>query len=150
MVILMTFLNYNNMGAAKNLNSMSSDWSRWAMNSYFVRGAYTYDDKYSAIVTARMDGSSKFGKDNKYAFFPSAGLAWNVSNEDFLKDNDVINALKLHTSYGLTGNSEIDPYTSLSSVSSGTLLNDGARESYTYVSTLGNSSLKWEKQHSGI
>lgn len=139
------FFEYNNMGAAKNLNSMGSDWNRWAMNSYFVRGAYTYDDKYSATVTARVDGSSKFGKDNKYAFFPSAGLAWNISNEDFLKDNEVINALKLHTSYGLTGNSEIDPYTSLSSVSSGTLLNDGAREAYTYVSTLGNSSLKWEK-----
>ena len=82
------------------------------MNSYFLRFAYTYKDRYSATVTGRIDGSSKFGDNNKYAFFPSAGLAWNVSQEDFLKDSNLISNLKLHTSYGLTGNSEIDPYKS--------------------------------------
>ena len=98
--------------------SPESDWTRWAMNSYFLRFAYTYKDRYSATVTGRIDGSSKFGDNNKYAFFPSAGLAWNVSQEDFLKDSNLISNLKLHTSYGLTGNSEIDPYKSLGKIKS--------------------------------
>lgn len=138
------FQDYN-MGAGTSMDGMSSSYNRWAMNSYFLRGAYTYNDRYSATVTARIDGSSKFGKDNKYAFFPSAGLAWNVSNEDFMKDIETVSNLKLHTSYGLTGNSEIDPYTSLGRVSSGTLLQNGGYTPYTYISNLGNSSLKWEK-----
>ena len=61
-------------------------YDRWAMNSYFLRFAYTYKDRYSATVTGRVDGSSKFGENNKYAFFPSAGLAWNISQEDFMQD----------------------------------------------------------------
>ena len=86
------------------------------MNSYFLRFAYTYKDRYSATVTARVDGSSKFGENNKYAFFPSAGLAWNITQEDFMKDFENISNLKLHTSYGLTGNSEIGVYQSLATV----------------------------------
>ena len=62
-----------------------------------------------------------------------------------MKDIESISNLKLHTSYGLTGNSEISPYTSLGSVSSGTLLQNGGYTPYTYISSLGNSSLKWEK-----
>lgn len=139
------FYEDNNMGVGTNPDSPESSWSRWAMNSYFLRGAYTYKDRYSATVTARVDGSSKFGKNNKYAFFPSAGLAWNISQEDFLKDNPVISNLKLHTSYGLTGNSEIDPYKSLARVSAGTLLLDGKRAPYSYISTMANPDLKWEK-----
>ena len=60
-----------------------SSYDRWAMNSYFLRFAYTYKDRYSATVTGRVDGSSKFGENNKYAFFPSAGLAWNVATRGF-------------------------------------------------------------------
>ena len=99
------FYENNNMSVGTLPNAPESSWTRWAMNSYFLRFAYTYKDRYSATVTGRVDGSSKFGKNNKYAFFPSAGLAWNISQEDFLKDNALISNLKLHTSYGLTGNS---------------------------------------------
>ncbi len=139
------FFEWNNMGAGTIPSSPSSSYNRWAMNSYFLRLAYTYNNKYSATITGRYDGSSKFGKNNKYAFFPSAGLAWNVSQEDFLKDNETISSLKLHTSYGLTGNSEIDPYKSLASVSSGTLLLNGSRSPYSYISSIANPDLKWEK-----
>lgn len=96
-------------------------------------------------MTARVDGSSKFGENNKYAFFPSAGLAWNVSQEDFLKDSPLVSMLKLHTSYGLTGNSEIDPYKSLGKVKAETLLLDGKRAPYSYIETMPNPDLKWEK-----
>lgn len=134
-----------NMSAGTTPSSPESSWNRWRMNSYFLRFAYTYKDRYSATVTGRVDGSSKFGENNKYAFFPSAGLAWNISQEDFLKDNNTISNLKLHTSYGLTGNSEIDMYKSLATVSSGTLLINDVRNPYSYVSSMANPDLKWEK-----
>ena len=121
------FYENNNMSVGTLPNAPESSWTRWAMNSYFLRFAYTYKDRYSATVTGRVDGSSKFGKNNKYAFFPSAGLAWNISQEDFLKDNALISNLKLHTSYGLTGNSEIDPYNSLGKVDAGTYYIDAKR-----------------------
>ena len=134
-----------NMGAGTTPSAPESSWERWRMNSYFLRLAYTYKDRYSATVTTRVDGSSKFGENNKYAVFPSAGLAWNISQVDFLKDNNTISNLKLHTSYGLTGNSEIDVYKSLARVTSGTLLLNGVRAPYSYISDMANPDLKWEK-----
>lgn len=134
-----------NMEAGTTPSAPTSSWERWRMNSYFLRFAYTYKDRYSATVTTRVDGSSKFGENNKYAVFPSAGLAWNISQEDFLKDNNTISNLKLHTSYGLTGNSEIDVYKSLARVTSGTLLLNGVRAPYSYISSMANPDLKWEK-----
>lgn len=139
------FFKTYNMAAGTKPNSPQSSWNRWRMNSYFLRLAYTLKDRYSATVTGRVDGSSKFGKNNKYAFFPSAGLAWNISQEDFMKNVNAISNLKLHASYGLTGNSEIDPYQSLATVSSGTLLQNNQYASYSYVSSLANPDLKWEK-----
>lgn len=139
------FYQDNNMAIGTLPSVPESKWTRWAMNSYFLRFAYTYNDRYSATVTGRVDGSSKFGENNKYAFFPSAGLAWNVSQEDFLKDNKVISTLKLHTSYGLTGNSEIDPYYSLGRVTAETTLANGQRVPSLYVGNMSNPDLKWEK-----
>src|SRR5690606_33256192 len=139
------FFEWNRMEVGATPSSPTSSYDRWAMNSYFLRAAYTYNDRYSATVTGRYDGSSKFGSNNKYAFFPSVGLAWNISNEDFLASNETISNLKLHTSYGLTGNSEISPYRALANVTSGTLLMDGSRVPYSYISTMPNDDLQWEK-----
>ena len=139
------FYQDNNMAIGTLPSVPESEWTRWAMNSYFLRFAYTYNDRYSATVTGRVDGSSKFGENNKYAFFLSAGLAWNVSQEDFLKGNKVISTLKLHTSYGLTGNSEIDPYYSLGRVTAETTLANGQRVPSLYVGNMSNPDLKWEK-----
>lgn len=139
------FFQWNNMGVGSIPASPSSDWNRWAMNSYFLRAAYTYNDRYSATVTGRYDGSSKFGTNNKYAFFPSAGLAWNVSNEDFLSGNEWISNLKLRTSFGITGNSEIDPYAALANVASGTILMNGTRAPFSYINTMPNPDLRWER-----
>lgn len=139
------FFGYNNLEAATEPGAPSSKWDRWAMNSYFVRGSYTYNDRYMATVTARMDGSSKFGKNNKYAFFPSVGLGWLISNEGFMEGVDKIDQLKLHTSYGVTGNSEISPYKSLAVLSSSTYLINGVRQSYSNVARMANPDLQWEK-----
>jgi len=139
------FYEYNRMNLGVTPATPESFYNDWAMNSYFLRAAYSYDNRYSATVTSRYDGSSKFGKNNKYAFFPSLGLAWNVSNEEFLKGNQTISNLKVHTSYGLTGNSEIDPYRSLAIVNAGTILLNNARAPWSFVSTISNEDLKWEK-----
>lgn len=71
-------------------------------------------EKYLLTVTARYDGSSKFSKNHKFAFFPSAALAWRVSEEGFMKDVDWISNLKLRGSIGQTGNQSISPYQMLS------------------------------------
>lgn len=139
------FYEWYNLGVGKTPSPPESDWDRWAMNSYFLRAAYSYDDTYMATLTGRMDGSSKFGENNKYAFFPSIGLGWNISNEDFLREHPIINNLKLHTSYGITGNSEIGTFGSLARVESGTLLLNDDYASYGYLNSLANPDLKWEK-----
>ncbi|KAA6341349.1 TonB-dependent receptor SusC [termite gut metagenome] len=139
------FYGYNNLGVATIPDPPSSSYDEWSMNSYFLRASYTYYDRYLATVTARMDGSSKFGYNNKYAFFPAVGLGWILSNESFLADASYIDQLKLHTSYGVTGNSEIGTYRSLAMVGASTALIDAQRQSIFYPNRLANPDLKWEK-----
>lgn len=134
-----------NLGSGTNRPSVGSDYDKWAMNSYFLRVAYNYDDTYLATVTARYDGSSKFGQNNKYAFFPSVGLGWMASNEAFLRDNKTISKLKLHTSFGLTGNSEIGTYRSLATVSQSNAIIGDELHLVSYLDNMPNPNLKWEK-----
>ena len=77
------------------------------LQSFFGRVNYTFNDKYLMTATMRADGSSKFGENNKYGYFPSVALGWNINNENFLKDSDNINNLKLRASWGQTGSQEI-------------------------------------------
>ena len=139
------FFGYHQLQVGTQRPEVSSDNDRWAMNSYFLRLAYTYKDRYSVTATGRYDGSSKFGENNKYAFFPSAGLAWVVSNEDFMQSQNTISTLKLHTSYGLMGNSEIGTYRSLATVAQGTTVIGGQTVSTAYLDKMANNDLKWEK-----
>lgn len=134
-----------NLGSGTNRPSVGSDYDKWAMNSYFLRIAYNYDDTYLATVTARYDGSSKFGENNKYAFFPSIGLGWLASNEAFLRDNKTISKLKLHTSFGVTGNSEIGTYRSLATVSQSNTIIGDQLHLVSYLDNMPNPNLKWEK-----
>jgi TonB-linked SusC/RagA family outer membrane protein len=112
--------------------------------SYTGRVAYAYADKYLLTATARWDGSSRFGKNKKWGFFPSVGLAWRVSQEDFLKDNKVITDLKLRASFGITGNQEIGNYKSLSQLTSANY-NDGTNQLSGFAETIGNTDLQWER-----
>lgn len=138
------YYGYDNIGAGKTPSAPGSGYSSWAMNSYFARASYTYNDKYLMTATMRIDGSSRFGKNNKYGYFPSAGLGWVVSNEDFF-DVQWINNLKVRTSYGRTGNTEIDPYKTLSTMASGTTLINGGRDITSEISRMPNPDLQWEK-----
>ncbi|MBS7563892.1 TonB-dependent receptor [Mucilaginibacter sp. Bleaf8] len=139
------FFQYFNLGAGSNPQAPSSYFYKWSMNSYFGRLNYTLNEKYLFTVTGRYDGSSKFGENKKYAFFPSAAFAWRVSEEGFLKNNKTISNLKFRTSYGLTGNSEITPYNSLAFLTNSTAIFGGTRASGTSISTLANPDLKWER-----
>ncbi|MGI6242315.1 MAG: SusC/RagA family TonB-linked outer membrane protein [Prevotella sp.] len=139
------YYGYYNLGSGTNRPGVDSDYDKWTMNSYFLRIAYNYNDTYLATVTGRYDGSSKFGEDNKYAFFPSLGLGWVASNESFLRDNKTISHLKLHTSLGLTGNSEIGTYRSLATVSQSNTIIGDALHVVSYLDRMPNPTLKWEK-----
>src|SRR5690554_3770185 len=140
------YFTYDNLGAGSQLPRVGSGASRNAMNSYFARINYILDGKYLFTVTGRSDGSSKFGENNKYAFFPSAAAAWRISEESFLSGHPTISNLKLRASYGLTGNSEIPPYSSLSLLSSNySAVYNETQIGGTGINRLANPDLRWEK-----
>lgn len=139
------FFRFNNIGTATDPNPPGSYADDWTMNSYFARVSYTYDNKYMATFTGRIDGSSRFGDNSKYGYFPSGGLAWLVSDEDFMSDFNQIDVFRLRTSYGVTGNSEIGLYQSLATIGSGTTLIEGVRQPSSFVQRLANPDLEWEK-----
>uniref|UniRef100_UPI003563BADC SusC/RagA family TonB-linked outer membrane protein n=1 Tax=Fodinibius sp. TaxID=1872440 RepID=UPI003563BADC len=138
------YFKYNNLGIADNPRPPNSSRSEYSMSSFFSRVNYTYDSKYLATVTGRVDGSSKFGPENRYAFFPSAALGWRVSEEDFLQNNSVISNLKIRTSYGHTGNSEISNYQYEAGLGTYTAIFNGNRNIGVGVQRLANPELKWE------
>ena len=103
---------YKKVQSSASITSGSSSETAFSFVGYFFRGNYKLSDKYLASFSARYDGSSRFGSSKKYGFFPAGSLGWILSEESFLKNNDLISFLKLRTSYGLTGNSEIGNFAS--------------------------------------
>ncbi len=127
-------------------NRASSSFTESKAVSFFGRANYSYDDRYLLTVTGRYDGSSRFGLDNEFAFFPSAAAAWNISNESFLADNGVVSNLKLRTSWGKTGNSGIgafDRFGRLDDVGVVSVFGESAING-TIPLAIGNNGLKWE------
>ncbi len=100
----------NNLSSAANAYAVSGDKEKVGLASYFSRMNYIYDDRYLLTFTARLDGSSKFGSDNRYGFFPSVAAAWKINQESFLKQTEWIDQLKLRTSYGIVGGSSLGTY----------------------------------------
>jgi len=138
------FYQWHNLGAGTvNQPSSSSDW-RWSLNSYFARANYTIKDKYLFTATGRYDGSSKFGSNNKYAFFPSLAFGWRISEENFLKNNNIIEDLKIRTSIGKTGNQEIANYAYSQNLGSSNVIFKDQFYSAIFRSSFGNPDLKWE------
>lgn len=95
------------IGAASEPTTQSAFATVNELQSFFGRVNYSYKGKYMVTATMRADGSSKFGANNKYGYFPSVALGWNISNEDFLASSSVVNYLKMRASWGQTGNQEI-------------------------------------------
>ncbi len=108
-------LQNENIGAGNpELNRVSNGHIETELVSGIFRMNYGYLDRYLATFTGRVDGSSKFGENNKWAFFPSGALSWKIHEENFLKDSKKIDQLKLRFSYGISGNQGISPYQTLS------------------------------------
>lgn len=140
------YFEYNFLGAASRPMPGSSGRSRFAFNSYFGRFNYVLNDKYLFTVTGRVDGSSKFGSNHKYAFFPSAAVAWRASSEEFLKNSNVVSNLKFRASIGATGNSEVPSYSALPLLASDyAAIMNNTRTGGVGIGRLGNPDLKWEK-----
>ncbi|MFT3904220.1 MAG: TonB-dependent receptor [Niabella sp.] len=139
-------LSYDAIQAGSQQPVVSSYRDRHILVSYFSRLQYAFNEKYIVMASGRVDGSDRFGANNRYAFFPSIALAWRVSDESFLKNITAISDLKLRTSLGQVGNENIP--------------NDAASEYYVFggrnyyfngnlyqgvnLSKLGNPDLKWE------
>jgi TonB-linked SusC/RagA family outer membrane protein len=125
---------------------INSDYSGWTLLSYLGRVNYSLADRYLLTLTGRADGSSKFGADNKWGFFPSGALAWRISQEPFLSNVGWLSDLKLRVSYGFTGNQEIGVYRSLARLSDLTYPfgNDVLVSGY-YPNSVANPDLRWEK-----
>jgi TonB-linked SusC/RagA family outer membrane protein len=136
--------NINNLATITNSIDPNMYFS---MISYLVRLNYTLFKKYVLTLTYRRDGSSKFSTSNRWGDFPSAALAWNMSEEKFLKDVKFLSKLKLRGSWGILGNDKI-PYTSRYSLVDNSIvsifgLNPSAVPGATY-GAIGNDKLKWE------
>jgi TonB-linked SusC/RagA family outer membrane protein len=126
-------LKNQNMGAGNpEQNGVSNGYSTSTMLSWMARLNYTYDNKYLATFTARADGSSKFGENNKWAFFPSGALGWKAQEEEFIKQMNVFDELKFRFSYGVSGNQGISPYQTLSRYGTDKYYNNG-----NWVTTIG-------------
>ena len=124
---------------------------RWALMSYMARLHYSYDDRYLVTATFRADGSSKFGKDNRFGYFPSFAAAWNIGNESFMQSVKPISQLKLRAGYGQTGNQNIGAYTFADKLSVNGVYNFGSQRGFEsnlvnliYPYLLSNPSVKWE------
>ena len=105
-------LGYHSIQTGKLRQIASSGYSGWQMLSYLARVNYSFDHRYMLSLSGRIDGSSKFGANHRYGFFPSASAAWRVSEEEFMKNIDPVSNLKLRLSYGITGNEGIGAYSS--------------------------------------
>ncbi len=139
-----TFYLWNNLGAGSNPPTVGSSNTRGSLNSYFARATYSYQGKYMLTATGRIDGSSKFGSNSKYGFFPSVGVAWRISKEGFLADNELISNLKLRLSYGQTGNQEVGNFITQTYISNANVLLANGYNAGLYPGSTGNDNLKWE------
>ena len=132
---------YKKIASAATKSDGSTTETNFRFLSYFLRMNYKFADKYLLSASARIDGSSRFGVNSRYGFFPSASLGWVLTEEGFLKNNNVLSFLKLRGSYGSTGNSEIGDFPQL-----GLFAGDAgyAGSAGQRPSQIGNPDLKWE------
>ena len=136
-----------------NVNMASSrttdnSYSKWGLVSGVARVMYNYDDRYMLTGTFRADGSSKFFND-KWGYFPSVAAAWTITNEEFMKDQNVVQDMKIRASYGLIGSQAIEPYETLGLMSKA-MYAFGENSQYTGYwvgQTVATPDLTWETTH---
>ncbi|RPD37894.1 SusC/RagA family TonB-linked outer membrane protein [Chitinophaga barathri] len=138
-------LTYNNLQSGATLVRPYSDATAWVLHSWLARVNYNYANRYYFTASIRTDGSSRFGKGNKWGYFPSAAASWRVSNEPFFRAlSKTISDLKIRASFGTTGNLEIGEYQSLAALYSLTYLFGGKTFTGFAPSRIPNDKLGWE------
>lgn len=132
--------------ATTNRSNEGNSW-RSVLTSILGRVFYSYQNKYLFTATIRRDGSSKFGKNNRYGYFPSFSLGWNVAEEKFMENVHWLDQLKLRGGYGVLGNQEIDNYQYSSTITTGINYPDGngALLQGAFPKNFANPDIKWEE-----
>jgi TonB-linked SusC/RagA family outer membrane protein len=139
-------MQWNNLGAGAIYNAPASNAPQWSLLSYLARVNYTLKGRYLFSANARVDGSSRFGANNKYGFFPSGAASWRVSDEPFMESvRHIIPNLKIRASYGVTGNTEIGAYGSQATLGSNTWVLGNQQVTGFFPNKIPNPDLKWEK-----
>lgn len=136
---------YYNLGASNFIDSREaySNFTGSSLAGFIGRVNYAYEDKYLLTVSTRIDGSSKFAPKYRWGVFPSFSGAWNVIEEDFMKDQHCFDQLKLRVGYGSVGNQEIDDYAYLN------LFNPNVQKgvtTYVAIDRIGTENISWESQ----
>ncbi|MEN0052683.1 MAG: TonB-dependent receptor [Mucilaginibacter sp.] len=144
-------LTYKNIGSAGIKTQDNSNYDGWSVRSLLARAIYKYKGRYILNATARQDGSSRFGPNSKFGFFPSVSGAWRIIDEPFIgaKFRSVVNDLKLRASYGLIGNQNL-PYDAIYTrynQSQYPFNGTSSTSGYQVGGTAGNPDLQWERQH---
>ena len=134
-----------NVGSAPTISGVSSGYTKWQIASFMGRLNYTLKDRYLLTVSARYDGSSRLAPGHKWVLFPSAALAWRITEENFMQNISVLNNLKLRVGYGMTGNSAIAPYKTAGNLSYSRYNYGASNVMAFYQNEMPNPELSWEK-----
>ena len=138
-------LGTENIGVGSNPGVPTSTSYKWVLFSYLARANYSYKSRYLLTTSIRADGSSRFGANNKYGYFPSAAFGWRIIEEPFAQNLRTISDLKFRLSYGVTGNTGLSPYQTLFTLSPvNTVYNDQLYVGQLTGAQLTNPDLKWE------
>lgn len=140
-------LGMNGMGQGQPVSSTYTS-AKWSLMSFLSRINYNYDNRYYFTATFRADGSSKFAPKNRWGYFPSASVAWNISNENFMSGiRNVISNMKLRASWGQTGNNRVSEYAyrmQMNATEESEYPLDNSNTTGNIIVNLGNPDLKWE------
>ena len=134
-----------NVGSAPTISSVSSSFQKWQLASFMGRFNYSFKDRYLVTASARYDGSSRLAPGNKWVLFPSAALAWRLSEEEFMKGFGALDNLKLRVGYGITGNTAIDPYKTAGNLAYARYNFGSVNSMAFYQNEMPNPDLSWEK-----
>jgi len=133
------------ISAAPVISEGSSNTTAYSLLSTISRLNYQYKGKYLLSAAMRYDGSSRFGPDKRYGVFPSVSVGWVVSDEEFMKNWQAVELLKIRSSYGITGNNNIGNYTHISNIGNYNYIVNGTLTPGLTISSLGNPELGWER-----
>ncbi|MFC5623920.1 SusC/RagA family TonB-linked outer membrane protein [Algoriphagus winogradskyi] len=135
---------YHRLGDASQITGANTNLVEWSLMSFMGRVNYDFKNKYLVTATLRADGSSRFGANNRFAYFPSVALGWNIHSESFMQNSSTIDQLKLRASYGSIGNQAINPYQTQALLGRTSYAYDNTAAFGYRPNTIGNPDLRWE------